>query len=624
VKQPTEGIVVEDGVKKSSEESGGGATGRVVRVSGPLVVATGLAGARMHEMTRIGKAGLLGEIIEIRGDRYSIQVYEETEGVGPGDPARATGEPLSVELGPGLIGAIYDGVQRPLDVLEARFGQYIVRGADVPALDRARQWLFRPVVREGQRVVPGDVLGVVQETSVVEHRIMTPPGVSGKVISIKEKETVVTDTVAVVETDRGCVEVGMVQKWPVREPRPVKKKLPPEVMLVTGQRVIDTFFPLAKGGTACIPGPFGSGKTVVQHQLAKWADADIIVYVGCGERGNEMTDVLMEFPELDDPRTGEPLIKRTVLVANTSNMPVAAREASVFTGITIAEYFRDMGYDVALMADSTSRWAEAMREISGRLEEMPGEEGYPAYLASRLAEFYERACRGICLGSEDRESTLSVIGAVSPPGGDLSDPVVQGTLRVTQVFWSLEDSLAASRHFPAISWLRSYSLYQQAIDSWADKNVSSEWSANRKAAMTVLKRESELEELVRLVGVESLSADDRLLMEAARMIREDFLHQSAFDEIDTFCALDKQCKLLGLVLHYYRAAQEALKAGAELDSILSLGVIESIARAKRIPQGELDRFDRLNEQIDEQMKALLVQRREKGEGEGPAEEGENV
>ena len=597
--------------------------GRVVRVSGPLVVARGLAGAKMNEMVRVGADRLFGEIIEIRGDAFSIQVYEETEGHGPGDPVEATGEALSVELGPGLIGGIYDGVQRPLNVLREKGGAYIVRGADVEPLDRHRRWAFRPAVEQGQQVVSGDVLGTVQETKVVEHRVMVPYGVQGKVKHIEEKEAAVTDEVAVIETERGEVPVTMMQRWPVRRAREAARKLAPEAMLVTGQRVIDTFFPLAKGGTACIPGPFGSGKTVIQHQLAKWADADIIVYVGCGERGNEMTDVLLEFPEVLDPRTGEPLVKRTVMVANTSNMPVAAREASVFTGITMAEYFRDMGYNVALMADSTSRWAEAMREISGRLEEMPGEEGYPPYLASRIASFYERAGRVICCGQDGREATLSFIGAVSPPGGDLSDPVVQATLRVAQVFWSLEDELAAARHFPAISWLRSYSLYQNAMDRWADRQAHPRWSANRSRAMAILQKESELQELVRQDGVESLSPGDRLLMEVARMVREDFLHQSAFDEVDTYTALDKQFRLLGVILLYDGLAREALARGAELDQVLAIPAIEGIARAKRILADQLDKFDQLEQQVTEQLKGLAALQAEgEQEGEEPEDAGE--
>ncbi len=584
--------------RQSMEES---TEGRVARVSGPLVVAEGLGGTKMHEMVRIGRERLFGEVIEIRGDSYSIQCYEETEGVGPGDPVHPTGEALSVELGPGLVGAIYDGVQRPLDGLREAMGDYVLRGAEIPALDREAKWHFRPSVKEGQEVVGGDILGTVQETPVVEHRVMVPQNLRGKVVSIKEVEATIIEPVAVIEAEGARVEVTMMQRWPVRHDRPTVRKLPPAIPLITGQRVIDMLFPLAKGGTACVPGPFGSGKTVVQHQLAKWADADVIVYVGCGERGNEMADVLMEFPELHDPRSGQPLIKRTVLIANTSNMPVAAREASVFTGITIAEYFRDMGYDVALMADSTSRWAEAMREISGRLEEMPGEEGYPAYLASRIASFYERSGRCQCLGSDGREGSLSVVGAVSPPGGDLSEPVVQATLRVVQVFWSLEDKLAAARHFPAISWLRSYSLYQGAVDEWADKNVDELWSANRTAAMGILQRESELEELVQLVGVESLAPRDRLLIEVARMIREDFLHQSAFDDIDTYSSPEKQFKLLGVILLYYELTQKTLEAGRELEEILEIPAVEAISRAKRVPQDKLADFEALNQQVREQL-----------------------
>ncbi|MFW5923126.1 MAG: V-type ATP synthase subunit A [Planctomycetota bacterium] len=580
--------------------------GRVSRVSGPLVVAQDLTGAKMHEMVRVGEERLFGEVIEIRGNDYSIQVYEETEGIGPGSPVWTTGAPLSVDLGPGLISAIYDGVQRPLDLLEEKVGAFIERGAEVPALDPEKKWEFRPRVSEGDSVIGGDILGTVQETPVVEHRVMVPPDISGTVKRIIEGEATVEETVAVLVTEEGDErEIRMRQRWPVRKGRPVDRKLAPDQMLVTGQRVIDMFFPLAKGGTACTPGPFGSGKTVIQHQLAKWAEADIIVYVGCGERGNEMTDVLMEFPELEDPNTGEPLIKRTVLVANTSNMPVAAREASVFTGITIAEYFRDMGYSVALMADSTSRWAEAMREISGRLEEMPGEEGYPPYLASRIASFYERSGRIIASGQEDREASLSLIGAVSPPGGDLSDPVVQATLRVVQVFWSLEDELASARHFPAISWLRSYSLYQQDMDEWANENVNEQWSENRERAMAILQRESELEELVRLVGMESLSDEDRLLMEVARMVREDFLHQNAFDEIDTYTSLEKQFRLVKLILHYNDRAEEAINRGAELGSVLDIDAMEDIARATLIPSEEMDRFDELEERIAEQVESAV-------------------
>jgi V/A-type H+-transporting ATPase subunit A len=590
--------------EQTAEKATERAPGRVTRVSGPLVVAEGLAGTKMYELVRIGEARLFGEVIEIRGDAYSIQVYEETQGVGPGEPVFPMGNPLSVELGPGLIESIYDGVQRPLRVLAEKFGDYIVRGADAPALNRERKWPFVPTVKEGEEVGPGDIVGTVQETPVVEHRVMVPPGVKGKVRSIEEREATVAEPIAMLETDDGEVPLTMMQVWPVRTGRPVTQKHPPEVPLVTGQRVLDTLYPVAMGGTACIPGPFGSGKTVVQHQLAKWANSDIIVYLGCGERGNEMTDVLLEFPELHDPRTGEPLMRRTVLVANTSNMPVAAREASVFTGITMAEYFRDMGYNVALMADSTSRWAEAMREVSGRLEEMPGEEGYPAYLAARIASFYERVGFVDCQGKPDRRGTLTVIGAVSPPGGDLSEPVVQATLRVVKVFWSLEDTLAAARHFPAISWLRSYSLYQQAIDAWANENVRPEWEANRKEGMRILQRESELDELVRLVGIDALSMSDRLLMEAARMIREDFLHQNAFDEVDTYTSLEKQFRLLALILHYHARAREALENGADLDRLTELPVIEAIARAKRVPEEKLDQFDALMEQVDQEVAGL--------------------
>ena len=581
------------------------APGVVVKVSGPLVVARGLRGSRMYDMVRVGTLGLFGEIIEIRGDRYSIQVYEETEGIAPGEPVEPTGLPLSVELGPGLISSIYDGVQRPLDVLRARYGDFIVRGAESPALDRARKWLFRPRVRAGASVGPGDILGTIEETPLVEHRIMVPPKVGGKVESIREGEFTVEENVAVISGEGGRHEVGMMQRWPVRIPRPVRRKLPPEEPLVTGQRVIDMFFPMAKGGTGCVPGPFGSGKTVVQHQLSKWADAEIIVFIGCGERGNEMTDVLLEFPELKDPESGRPLMERTVLVANTSNMPVAAREASVFTGITIAEYYRDMGYNVALMADSTSRWAEAMREMSGRLEEMPGEEGYPAYLASRLAAFYERGGAAECLGSDGRRASISAIGAVSPPGGDLADPVVQATLRVTKVFWGLDDQLAFQRHFPAINWLTSYSLYQGVVDEWAGKNTDPQWLANRREAMAILKREAELEELVRLVGIDSLSASERLVMEAARMVREDFLHQNAFDELDQYTSLKKQFLMLDVIMAYYRKASEVLEKGADLARMLEIKAIGEIGRAKLTPEGRPGEFAALKSRVTAQLGALL-------------------
>jgi V/A-type H+-transporting ATPase subunit A len=584
-----------------------GDKGEVIKVSGPLVIARGLTGARMYEMVRVGEANLFGEIIEIKGDDYSIQVYEETEGIGPGQPVARTGEPLSVELGPGLIRSIYDGVQRPLDTLAKDFGEYIVRGAERPALDRSNKWNFKPAAKTGDRVEPGDILGTVQESNLVVHKIMVPPGRSGIVKKIEPVTGNVDSEVAIIEGPGGRFSITMVQRWPVRDPRPVEKKIMPTDPMTTGQRVIDMFFPITKGGTACVPGPFGSGKTVVQHQLAKWADAEIVVYVGCGERGNEMTDVLMEFPHLKDPASGEPLMERTVLVANTSNMPVAAREASVFTGITIAEYFRDMGYSVALMADSTSRWAEAMREISGRLEEMPGEEGYPAYLGSRIASFYERSGNAVCLGSEKRSGALSLIGAVSPPGGDLSEPVVQATLRVVKVFWGLDDKLAFSRHFPAINWLTSYSLYQNMVDKSSDEHLDALWSINRKRAMGMLQREAELEELVRLVGIDALPYDDRLLLQGTKMIREDFLHQNAFDERDTYTSLSKQFMLLKMILHYYDEAKAAMTAGATLDSLVSLRVLDDIARAKLISEDDLGQFAALEERITQTIRELTRQ-----------------
>ena len=582
--------------------------GTVVKVSGPLVVARGLAGSKMYEMARVGKLGLFGEIIEIRGDRYSIQVYEETEDIAPGEPVVPTGQPLSVELGPGLLTSIYDGVQRPLDVLMAKYGDFVERGAESPALNRTKKWLFVPVAKVGEDAGPGDVMGTVQETDLIIHRIMVPPGVSGKVKSIQSGAFTVEETVAVLETENGEFEVKLMQRWPVRIARPRAQKLPPELPLITGQRVIDMFFPMTKGGTGCVPGPFGSGKTVVQHQLAKWADADIIIFIGCGERGNEMTDVLLEFPHLKDPKSGKPLMERTVLVANTSNMPVAAREASVFTGITLAEYYRDMGYHVALMADSTSRWAEAMREMSGRLEEMPGEEGYPAYLSSRLAAFYERSGLVHCLGKDKRLASISIIGAVSPPGGDLADPVVQGTLRVTKVFWGLDDQLAFQRHFPAINWLTSYTLYQDVVDRWAEKNVASNWPKNRRNAMGLLKREAELQELVRLVGMDSLSPTDRLLLEAARMIREDFLHQNAFDDIDTYTSMRKQFLMLDIIMEFYQLATASLAKGANLEKILALPIQEQISRAKLIEETRLDTFNQLKEQMAAQFQALFMEK----------------
>jgi len=583
--------------------------GKIIKVAGPLVVAKGLESVKMYEVVLAGEQGLLGEVIQIKDEMVFIQVYEETEGLGPGDPVVPTGAPLSVELGPGLIGAIFDGVQRPLNVISLRHGPFIVRGVKEKALPRDKEWEFEPLVREGDEVVEGDILGEVKETEIVVHKILVSPGVNGEVEKVFSGKKKIEDTVVVLKTEDGKKEISMLTKWPVRIPRPVKKKIPPDIPLVTGQRVIDTFFPIAKGGTACIPGPFGSGKTVTQHQLSKWADAEIVVYVGCGERGNEMTEVLIEFPELKDPRTGRPLMERTILIANTSNMPVAAREASVFTGITLAEYFRDMGYNVALMADSTSRWAEAMREISGRLEEMPGEEGYPAYLASRIAQFYERAGRVVNLGRDDRISSLSVIGAVSPPGGDLSDPVVQSTLRVVKVFWGLDDTLASRRHFPAINWLTSYSLYTHDLDPYYREKVNEEFPSLREKAMELLEKEAELEEIVRLVGIDALSPKDRLVLEGAKSIREDFLHQNAYHEIDTYTSLKKQYLMLKLILFFYDKSVEALQKGAELESIIELPVRVDIARAKYIPEEEMDeKFNELIEKIEESFRSLTEEK----------------
>jgi V/A-type H+-transporting ATPase subunit A len=554
--------------------------GRIVKVSGPLVVAEGLENPKMYEVVKVGALRLFGEIIGLRDDRASIQVYEQTEGIGPGEPVANTGEQLSVELGPGLMRQIYDGIQRPLDVIARKHGDFIARGIEEPGISHEKTWEFVPSAKPGDVVSGGARLGFVDETDIVKHWIMVPPGLSGTIRKLTAGTFTVRQVIGTLEDEKGTIhELRLSHTWPVRRGRPYRRKLNPDFPLITGQRVLDTFFPLAKGGTGCVPGPFGSGKTVVQHQLSKWADADIIVYVGCGERGNEMTDVLLEFPELTDPRTGKPLMERTVLIANTSNMPVAAREASVFTGITIAEYYRDMGYNVALMADSTSRWAEAMREISGRLEEMPGEEGYPAYLASRVAEFYERAGRVIPLGS-DQEATLSVMGAVSPPGGDLSDPVVQATLREVRVFWSLDAKLAYARHFPAINWLSSYSLYSDAMGRYYDTEVSPQWLPNRAKALRLLQEEAELEEIVRLVGVDALSPRDRLTLETARSIREDFLHQNAFHEVDTYTSLQKQFHMLGAILLLHDLAREAIERGVALETVLALPVKEDIARMK--------------------------------------------
>ncbi len=579
--------------------------GTIVKVAGPLIVAEGMGDSTMYDVVRVSDKRLVGEIIELRGDRASIQVYEETAGLGPGEPVYSTGAALSVELAPGLIESIFDGIQRPLTEIRSRVGDRITRGVVVDSLSRERKWVFEPVAKKGDKVKGGSVLGNVQETAVVVHKIMVPPGVEGTVEDIKSGSFTIVEPICAIRTASGEIrELPMLQKWPVRKGRPYKEKLAPTAPTITGQRVIDTFFPIARGGVAAVPGPFGSGKTVVQHQLAKWADADIIVYVGCGERGNEMTDVLMEFPELHDPRTGEMLMKRTVLIANTSDMPVAAREASIYTGITIAEYFRDMGYKVAIMADSTSRWAEALREMSGRLEEMPGEEGYPAYLSSRIAEFYERAGSVVCLGDDGREGAISAIGAVSPPGGDISEPVSQATLRIVKVFWGLSDKLAYQRHFPAIDWLQSYSLYVDRLEKWFGDAVSPAWIANRQEAMNLLQKEAELNEIVRLVGVDALGWKDRLTLEVARSIREDYLHQNAFDEVDTYTSLQKQSRMMGLILDYYNKGLAALDAGADFSKVASLPVRERIGRAKYIPEDEISQFDKIEAELNEQMGAL--------------------
>ena len=587
-------------------------TGKISKIAGPLVVATGMREANMFDVVRVSDSKLIGEIIEMHGDRASIQVYEETSGLGTGEPVESTGEPLSVELGPGLIEGIFDGIQRPLEKIRELVGNSLVRGVEVPALDREKKWHFVPKVKPGDKVVGGDILGTVQETEIVEHRIMVKPGVVGTVKSIAEGDYTVTEQIGSIETANGEeLPVTLMQKWPVRRGRPFEKKLAPNVPLVTGQRVVDTLFPIAKGGVAAIPGPFGSGKTVTQHQLAKWAEADIVVYIGCGERGNEMTDVLNEFPELIDPHTGKSLMERTVLIANTSDMPVAAREASIYTGITIAEYFRDMGYSIALMADSTSRWAEALREMSGRLEEMPGEEGYPAYLGSRLAQFYERAGRVISLGSDGREGALSVIGAVSPPGGDISEPVSQATLRIVKVFWGLDSALAYKRHFPAINWLTSYSLYADSLGSWFNENVSDEWTTLRARLMALLSDEASLDEIVKLVGMDALSPTDRLKMETARSIREDFLHQLAFHEVDTYSSLRKQYLMMKLVLRFYDGSLDALKKGADIEKLVSIPSRESIGRFKYVPEKDIeDTYKTVCAAIDSEIKAVVDAREE--------------
>lgn len=586
--------------------------GRIVKVSGPLVIAEGMRDSNMFDVVRVGKENLIGEILEIHDDRASIQVYEETSGLGPGAPVVSTMAPLSVELGPGLIENIFDGIQRPLEAMRLKTGGNITRGISVPALDRSKRWHFIPRAKAGDHVQAGDIIGVVQENEVFEHKIMIPYGIEGTLIDIFEGQYTIEDTIARVETRTGSGttrihDLTMIQKWPVRRERPYKEKMAPGEPLITGQRIIDTLFPIALGGVAAIPGPFGSGKTVVQHQLAKWAAADLVVYIGCGERGNEMTDVLMEFPELKDPRTGKSLMKRTVLIANTSDMPVAAREASIYTGITIAEYFRDMGYSVALMADSTSRWAEALREMSGRLEEMPGEEGYPAYLSSRLAQFYERAGKVKTLCSGERIGSLSAIGAVSPPGGDISEPVAQATLRIVKVFWGLDYNLSYRRHFPAINWLISYSLYEERLRDWYTENVSRDWVRLTGDMIRILQEEAELEEIVQLVGVDALSPMDRVTLEAARSIREDYLQQDAFNDVDTYSTLNKQLRMLRLIMNFYYKARDAVSAGARINEIFSLPIRERIGRAKFVPEEKVNQiYDDMEKDLETQMDALTA------------------
>ena len=584
--------------------------GRIIKVSGPLVVAENMSHANVFDMVKVGHNKLIGEIIEMRGDRASIQVYEETTGIGTDEPVETTGMPLSVELGPGLLENMFDGIQRPLDKIRAKVGDFLIKGVEVNSLDREKVWEFRAQKNVGDYVSSGYVLGIVPETEVIDHKIMVPFGIEGTIKEIKSGNFRVEDTIAIIETAKGLVELNMIQKWPVRRGRRYERKINPDEPLVTGQRVIDTFFPVAKGGTACVPGPFGSGKTVVQHQFAKWGDAQVVVYVGCGERGNEMTDVLMEFPEIIDPLTGKSLMQRTVLIANTSNMPVAAREASIYTGITIAEYFRDMGYSVSIMADSTSRWAEALREMSGRLEEMPGDEGYPAYLSSRAADFYERAGKVVCLGEDERIGALTVIGAVSPPGGDISEPVSQATLRIVKVFWGLDAQLAYRRHFPAINWLNSYTLYQTKVDEWMDKNVDERFSKNRVNAMKLLQEEASLQEIVRLVGKDTLSFEDQLKLEAAKSIREDYLQQNAFHEQDTFTSLAKQDKMLNMVLNFYYQAKRALESNVYINDILSLEVRENIARAKYLSEEEIGKIDEIDKEVIRKIDELISKQSE--------------
>ncbi|MCL2176523.1 MAG: V-type ATP synthase subunit A [Firmicutes bacterium] len=580
--------------------------GKIVKVSGPLVVASGMADARMYDVVQVSKERLIGEIIELRGDMASIQVYEETSGIGPGEPVVSTGAPLELELGPGLVEGIFDGIQRPLTEIIKLSGERIARGLEVHNLDRNKKWEFKATAKVKDKVAAGDVIGVVQETPLVEHRIMVPFGVDGEITEIKSGNFTIVDVVAKIKTKDGVRDVIMMQKWPVRRGRPYASKLSPDIPLMTGQRSIDMFFPIAKGGVSAVPGPFGSGKTVVQHQLAKWADAEIVVYVGCGERGNEMTDVLVEFPELADPKSGRPLMERTVLVANTSDMPVAAREASIYTGITIAEYFRDMGYSVAIMADSTSRWAEALREISGRLEEMPGEEGYPAYLGSRIAEYYERAGRVNCLGTQGRVGAISAIGAVSPPGGDLAEPVSQGTLRIVKAYWGLSSSLSYKRHFPAIDWLLSYSLYVETLGKWYDENVAPDWSANRKAAMALLQEEAKLDEIVRLVGMDALSPRDRWKMESAKSLREDFLQQDAYDKVDTYASPQKMITLLRIIMNMYKLGNDALDANVEIRDLLKIKAFEQLGRAKFNPEKDLHIIEKIGTDMVDEIGELIA------------------
>lgn len=589
----------------------GNKSGIIKKVSGPLVIAGGMREANMYDVVRVSRLGLIGEIIEMHGDDASIQVYEETSGLGPGEEVVSTGSPLSVELGPGLIKSIYDGIQRPLDAIMEKAGTNLERGVNVPALSREKKWDFTPSAKPG-RVEDGDILGTVEETDVVQHKIMVPPGCAGELLEINAGSYTVEEVIGKIKTDRGdTYEVRLMQKWPVRVGRPYKEKLSPDVPLVTGQRVIDTLFPIAKGGVGTVPGPFGSGKTVVQHQLAKWADADIVVYIGCGERGNEMTDVLNEFPEIKDPRTGKTLMERTVLIANTSDMPVAAREASIYTGITIAEYFRDMGYSVVLLADSTSRWAEALREMSGRLEEMPGEEGYPAYLGSRLAGFYERAGRVVSKGSDERVGALSIVGAVSPQGGDISEPVSQATLRIVKVFWGLDSSLAYKRHFPAINWLKSYSLYLDMMEKWYSENVSADWMPQRHRIMALLQEEAELDEIVKLVGMDALVASDRLKLEVARSIREDYLHQDAFHEIDTYASLAKQCVMMRLLLKFYDMSNAALSEGVSINKLVAIPVRERIGRIKYVAEDKVAaEYDAIIDELAQQLDALKMEEKQ--------------